>query len=214
MLDLIILAIIAFMIGSKLFKMLGKTDDDLPRRSDNSDVFAKHSKPKVDKFKAEIDIVSAAEAALPQTVRDTFDKIRKIDPSFSVDRFYTGAKAAFNMIINAFVTNDKDTLKHLLSSEVYKSFIHSIDARIAQKQTLERSILGINSMEVTEASISGAVATITVHITSDQISILKDHLGNALDGNKDMIIVVNDLWTFSRNLQKDNVWLLVGTKVL
>ena len=215
MLDLIFLAIIALAIASKLFKLLGKTDDEFIIRRDQKLREAKNSKSQSsNKFKADIDIVSAAEAALPQNIRDVFDKIRKIDPDFHVDQFYVGAKSAFNMIIKAFADNDKETLKKLLSTNVYKNFTSSIDSRIANKHSLDKSVVGINNLEVIEASLSGSIATVVVDIVSDQITVLKDHLGNTLDGNKDMVVTNQDTWTFTRNVQKDKIWLLTETRAI
>ena len=56
--------------------------------------------------------------------------------------------------------------------------------------------------------------TIKVHIVSDQINVLKDHDGNIIEGSTSMVVNNNDLWTFSRNIQKDKIWFLVGTNVI
>lgn len=212
MLDLIILAIIAIVIISKLFSILGGNDDDLSE-SNKIDPLIKqlYKKNTTSQEKVDIEIVSAIEAGLPQNIRDVFDNIRKKEPLFNADMFLKGAKAAFNVIIQAFAKNDKETLKNLLAPSVFKDFSTAIDARIAQKQVLEKMVVGVNEIEITNAGLSGDIATIVVKITSDQVTALKDYLGSVLDGDPNIIITNQDLWIFTRNLKKDKVWFLTST---
>ncbi|WHQ46742.1 MAG: Tim44/TimA family putative adaptor protein [Candidatus Midichloria sp.] len=212
MLDLIILAIIAIVIISKLFSILGGNDDDLSE-SNKIDPLIKqlYKKNTTSQEKVDIEIVSAIEAGLPQNIRDVFDNIRKKEPLFNADMFLKGAKAAFNVIIQAFAKNDKETLKNLLAPSVFKDFSTAIDARIAQKQVLEKIVVGVNEIEITNAGLSGDIATIVVKITSDQVTALKDYLGSVLDGDPNIIITNQDLWIFTRNLKKDKVWFLTST---
>lgn len=215
MLDIIILAIIAIFIISKLFSILGKTDEDLNDNSKMDPIIAQfYQKSNKQHKKVDIEIVSAIEAGLSQEIRDVFDKIRKIEPSFNADSFLKGVKAAFNMIISAFAENNKDILKNLLSPEVFKDFASAIDARIAQKQNLHKIVVGINEVEIVDAKLSGDVATILVKIVSDQVTVLKDYLGNILDGSPNLVVTNKDLWFFTRNLKKDKVWFLTNTNAV
>jgi len=212
MIDLIILAIIAVVIISKLFNILGKTDEDFSSGQKKIDPIVEqlYKKNNIHEDKVDIEIVSAFEAGLPQHIRDVFDSIRKHDTSFNADHFLKGVKAAFNIIIQAFAKNDKESLKNLLAPSVFNDFSNAIDARIAKKQNLEKVIVGINEVNIVGAEISGDIATISVKIISDQITVLKDYLGNVLDGNAEMIVVNNDLWVFTRNLKKDKLWFLTS----
>ncbi|CAK6549755.1 MAG: hypothetical protein IRD7MM_03850 [Candidatus Midichloria mitochondrii] len=212
MLDLIILAIVAVVIISKLFSILGRSDDDFAENNKMDPIIEQlYKKNAASREKVDIEIVSAIEAGLPQNIRDVFDNIRKKEPSFNADTFLKGAKAAFNIIIQAFAKNDKETLKNLLAPSVFKDFVSAIDARIAQKQVLEKMVVGINEIEITDADLSGDTATIAVKITSDQVTALKDYLGNVLDGNSSIAVTNQDLWIFTRNLRKDKVWFLTNT---
>ena len=49
-------------------------------------------------------------------------QIRAADPSFDPNGFTEGAKMAFEMILNSFSSNDRKTLKNLLSPDVFKNF--------------------------------------------------------------------------------------------
>ncbi|MDJ1257765.1 MAG: Tim44/TimA family putative adaptor protein [Candidatus Midichloria sp.] len=212
MLDLIILAIIAIVIISKLFSILGRSDDDFAENNKMDPIIKQlYKKNAASREKVDIEIVSAIEAGLPQNIRDVFDNIRKKEPAFNADTFLKGAKAAFNIIIQAFAKNDKETLKNLLALSVFKDFANAIDARIAQNQVLEKMVVGINAIEITAADLSGDTATIAVKITSDQVTALKDYLGHVLDGNSNTVVTNQDSWVFTRNLRKDKVWFLTNT---
>ncbi|CAG7594132.1 MAG: Tim44/TimA family putative adaptor protein [Candidatus Midichloria sp.] len=212
MLDLIILAIIAIVIISKLLSILGRSDDDFAENNKMDPIIEQlYKKNAASREKVDIEIVSAIEAGLPQNIRDVFDSIRKKEPTFNADAFLKGAKAAFNIIIQAFAKNDKETLKNLLAPSVFKDFANAIDARIAKKQVLEKMVVGINEIEITDADLSEDTATIAVKITSDQVTALKDYLGNVLDGNSSTVVTNQDLWIFTRNLRKDKVWFLTNT---
>ena len=209
MLDIIILAALAIFIAIKFFNMLGKDADDT--FDANIDPLVKQFyKKNAQQQQADIEIVSAAEAALPQHIRDVFDNIRRVDANFSADLFIKNAKSAFVMILQAFADGDKQILKKLLSNAMFKDFATNIDARTAQKQTMKKSIIGINNIEVIDAHITDNIATITIQVISDQITVLSDYLGNTLDGNNS-IVTHNDTWAFERNIKRDKVWFLTAT---
>ena len=213
--DLLFLIIATGFILSKLFRILGKNDHDVRNSGDKIDPIiaelyknqsSSNTQPAVD-----IEIASESEAALSQDIRDVFDQIRKIDPAFNLDKFYHGAKKAFGAILSAFVSGDKATLKHLLDKEVFNKFSGAITRRQENKQTMIKTVVGINSITVTEASLIGDKVTISVEISSDQINTTKDELGNVLHGHLTAIVTLSDSWTFTRDLSKDNTWLLVET---
>ena len=61
--------------------------------------------------------------------RRQFSKIHKIDPSFTVDEFTTGAKKAFEYIINKYSDENIKPLKKLLSADIFKMFDKQINNR-------------------------------------------------------------------------------------
>jgi predicted lipid-binding transport protein (Tim44 family) len=211
--DLLFLIVVTGLIFSKLFKMLGKNDNDISSKKHTidpliaglyKDCSAPEAKPAVD-----IEIASASEAALSQDLRDVFDQIRKIDPAFNLDHFYQGAKKAFEMVLKAFTNNDKDTLQHLLNKEVLHKFCEAIKSR--QQQKIENTIVGINSIKVTDATFTGGKAVISVEIASDQINVARDASNKILSGHPTKISTISETWTFERDVKKDNIWSLTST---
>ncbi len=74
--------------------------------------------------------------------------VKRADPEFDVDGFLSGARTAYEMIVISFANSDTDTLKPLLDAKVYKSFADSIGEREARNETLETTLVAMESAEV------------------------------------------------------------------
>ena len=104
------------------------------------------------------------------------------------------------------------TLKNLLSSEVFAGFEQAISQRNSEGQTLQETLVGISKAEVVEAYMDGRDANVTVKFVSEQISALLDSDGTVVDGDPTKVVEATDFWTFSRPAKSRNPnWLLVGT---
>ncbi len=140
-------------------------------------------------------------------------EIRLADPHFDLDGFLQGARAAFGMIIDAFASGDKQTLRPLLADAVYGSFAAAIDAREAAGERLTTEIVSMRSCEVADAAMDGPFAKLTVRFVSEQINATRDAEGNVVDGDASQIAEVVDLWTFARDTRDDDPnWQLVETR--
>lgn len=212
MLDLIFLLGIAVIIFIRLFKIFGHTD--------NNSSTAKVFENSVDNFDkeaqkpADIEIISATEAALAPHIRDVFDKIREVEGHFNADVFVSCAKKAFITIINAFTKYDKQSLQMLLSSDVYKVFSREMEKRISSGYLYNKTVIGVRDIEITDAYISDHLASITLRIVSDQVSYVKDKAGNLLNGNTEKIVIVEDAWQFGKKIGQDKIWLLLSTSAV
>ncbi|CAL7959361.1 conserved hypothetical protein [Alphaproteobacteria bacterium] len=223
MLDLLILFLITAFILNRLFSVLGKSDDDGDKglRSKSNSIIEQWFKNKVHSAEKEkkvenqitdVEVISAAEASLPSDVREVMRRIRELEPEFDVDRFFNGARKAFSMIISHFSQGDKRALEYLLDSGVYKKFAAEIDKLKSMSYASERSVINMRGIEIVEAKLQENKAIITVAIQSDQIYVLRDNLGNVLQGNENKVINAVDSWTFAKQLgSTDPVWKLIKT---
>jgi len=140
------------------------------------------------------------------------ERVRAADPGFDPTQFLEGARAAFEMIVEAFAAGDKAQLRPLLSDEVYKPFATAIDERTAAAETFETRIVQIKSIDLVEAGLAGRTARITVKFVSDQINVLRAHDGSIVDGDPDRPIEKTDFWSFARDTRAaDPNWVLVTT---
>jgi len=219
--DIIILAMIAGFLILRLRKVLGRRDghegnypdlfnnNEQPENdADNSDNVVQlpdKSAQTIDQADVDVDLNDPVSAGLTQ--------IKVVDPGFDANGFTEGAKMAFEMILNAFSSNDRKTLKGLLSPEVYKTFEDAISEREKSGEVLEDTMVGIRSAKIIEASMDGHHSVVTIKFVSEQISALRDAEGNIIDGNPNEVIDVTDFWTFSRDTRSsDPNWTLIGTE--
>jgi predicted lipid-binding transport protein (Tim44 family) len=142
-------------------------------------------------------------------------QVRAADPNFDLDEFLSGARIAFELILNAFAAGDSEALKPLLSPEVFGNFDQSIRERLEAKQRLETKIVSLNAVELVEAYMTGRTAHVTVKFVSEQISALYDAAGSVVEGDPVAITEATDFWTFARDTRSaDPNWTLVATGTL
>ncbi|WP_337267750.1 Tim44/TimA family putative adaptor protein [Oryzifoliimicrobium ureilyticus] len=171
----------------------------LPRRegSDEEDRFAK------------IDAFAPAGTQLNEALRN----LVRSDPSFTPKEFLDGARMAYEMIVMAFATGDRQTLKNLLSKEVYEGFDAAISEREHRGQTVKSTFIGIDKAEILQAEVKGPEAQLTLRIISQLISATYDKDNKLVEGDAENVAEVNDIWTFARDTRsRDPNWKLVATE--
>ncbi len=189
----------------------GATGDDkvisLPRRPAE----AEEAKP--------ADVEAAAEArvntiAAPGTpLADALKAITASDRSFDPAPFVNGAKGAYEMIVTAFAEGDRKVLRQLLSRDVYDGFVSAISQRESRDEKIEFKFVGIDKTEITEATLKGGTAQVTVRFVSKLISATHDKAGAVIDGDPVHVGDVTDIWTFARDVNsRDPNWKLVATE--
>jgi predicted lipid-binding transport protein (Tim44 family) len=143
---------------------------------------------------------------------DGIRQIRGVDASFEPELFASGARAAFEMIVNAFAGGDRDTLRPLTSAEVFGNFERTIADREEKGHILEATLIGIKEAELTDAGLDGHEAWATVRFVSEQVGVLRDSEGQTLSGATNAIEEITDVWTFARDTRSpDPNWRLVAT---
>lgn len=148
------------------------------------------------------------------TLEEGLKKIQALDPTFQLDHFLNGATTAFEMIVEAFAANDKNTLKPLLSPSVFKSFMGALKDRQEAGQTVSTKIIDLKDPEVLDIEVKGKQEQITLKFTSEQITVTKDATGKILDNPASLTLVMNDIWTFSRLIDSTNPnWVLIATRI-
>jgi predicted lipid-binding transport protein (Tim44 family) len=139
-------------------------------------------------------------------------EIQVADRSFEVDSFISGARWAYEIVVNAFAAGDTETLKPLVSDEVFRNFTDALEARKASGNTVETSIAAIKGAEIVGAALRGRVAEVTVRFVSDLVSVTRNPAGNVVEGHPTAPREVTDIWTFSRDTRsRDPNWTLIAT---
>jgi predicted lipid-binding transport protein (Tim44 family) len=157
----------------------------------------------------------AAHRAVPEPLSalgQTLARMQEVDHSLDPAGFLDGAEKAFRLIVSAFASADRTTLRNLLADDTYNAFEQAIAAREAAGQQQISEIRAVPGASIEAAELNGTVAHITVKFVSDQISLTRDQAGNPVAGT-DAVTEITDLWTFERDLSaQDPTWRLVAAR--
>ena len=141
--------------------------------------------------------------------------LRAADPGFNVEDFLVGARVAFEMILGAYASGDREALKNLLSDEVYDNFRSAIDDREVAGHEMEETLVNLRTADIVEAYMDGLNAHVTAKFISEQVHVLRDSEGHVIEGNPNQVTDVVDFWTFARDTATENPnWNLVATRSL
>ncbi len=163
------------------------------------------SPPNPDRWKTYAEPGSKAAAGL--------DAIAAASPDFALDPFITGAKAAYEMIVTAFASGDRQTLQNLLDKDVFDSFTAAIAARETRGESMTTQVVSIDQASIEDAGMRNRSAQITLRFMSKLISATHDKSGALIDGNPDKSVDMTDIWTFARDVDsRDPNWKLIATQ--
>jgi len=216
MLDIILLAMLAGFIILRLRSELGKKtgNEPLPPAAPRAPSGNGQSQSQAD-YAADVQERNDTVIDMEEdpAIRRGYQDIRRADHSFDVPTFMQGAQAAYEMILEAFWSGDRQTLRDFLDDSVYNQFSAALDAREANGYRVENKLIEIDKADVIKAQLSGRMAEITVHFKAELIAVTKDKDGNLIEGDLSDAVEVNDRWTFARDTKsRDPNWLLVATR--
>ena len=134
------------------------------------------------------------------------------DRSFDKEQFLKGARSAYEMILTAYAAGDRDTLRPLLSDDVFNAFEAVIRQREEAGQKMVLTLVGFSDVKIIAASLKNTFAEITLAYSARLISAVSDKDGKVVEGNASAEQEVTDVWTFTRDVKlRDPNWILVTT---
>ena len=183
--DIILFAILAAVLATNLYKVLGKKtiSEDIASTKKNMDI------------EEDKNIFS-------NEVMDYSQKqIINLDKDFSFSVFLDGAKSAFNLIVNAYKNKKIQNVKEFLSPEVYDNFNKSISKINDKEKTVNTfQIVSLNAA-IIDIEVIEKLVKIKVEFSSLQKNILEK------DNNSKK---VKDIWVFERNMNSQSLmWKLI-----
>ena len=223
--DLVILAIITAYIFYRLSKNLGKIDEEekheihkklLERKKQIEEILnrVQQNSPARNQEEKIIGASSTTQkefANLNQATQENLTKIFEVC-NVSYEFFINGAKMAFEMIINAFSKDDVETLKILLSEKIFQGFNSAIEDRKTKEHKLTTNLISIDKVEILSAMLIENQASIVVKIISKQINYITDKEQKIIEGTKEEIAEITDIWTFKKDVKSPNPnWLVSAT---
>ena len=204
--DILIFAVIAVLLVLRLRSVLGqRTGYEQPQDNQVKESFD-------DKGNAPIPFSKTADKSA-KISGSGLDALRRVDRQFNEKEFVQGATAAFDMILTAFADGDQAQLKRLLSYDLLQSFMQTIHARTAAKESLEITINEIREVSILNVELVDSVASITVHFHTTQTRIARDEQGDVMEDSDTEPQEFIDIWTFERDLTlSDPNWKLAETE--
>jgi predicted lipid-binding transport protein (Tim44 family) len=215
-LDIILFAMLAAFLIYRLGSVLGKRTGNEQQRPD---IFGAGANPDEGQDDNVISLPDRSpdpenELTEPASPLDAaITQIKLADRSFDEEGFVSGARAAFEMVVDSFASGDTDTLQSLLSDDVYENFAAAIRDRVSKDQTHETTMVGFDVTEIIEAEMEGRNALVTVKYVSDQVNVTRDSEGEIVEGDPSAVTRITDIWTFARDVSSSNPnWVLIATR--
>ena len=138
--------------------------------------------------------------------------IKLADRTFETDKFVSGARAAYELILTAFSSGDRVALKPLLNDEVFAVFDAVIRKREQGREKVAFTFVGFKDVKIVHAAVKSRSGEITVSFGAQFISATSDASGKVIEGDTRTVRDVTDVWTFARDLRaRDPNWTLVAT---
>lgn len=211
---IVILALVAIFVGLRLYSVLGERtgheqQQPIPKPAEaDARVEPRAAHPAT----APASPAEAGDMAFVPTAGPGVRAVLAADPSFDVARFLDGAKAAYQLILEAFWKGDADTLRPHVDDHIYESFTGAIEQRKAEGLTLDNRLVTIDQAVIAEASAERGVAILTVRFEADIAAVTRNAEGQVVAGSLSDAVQTRDLWTFRRDLSsRDPNWLLIET---
>lgn len=213
-LQLLVLAGVAIFLILRLKNVLGTRDGFEPPRPVAKGVDSAAQR-KRDGFEVieggpDLDITDHVPEGSPSA--KALAAMKAVDTSFNVGEFLQGAGAAYEMILMGFERGDIDGLKPYLGEDVYETFVDVIAKREDEGLIVEAHFVGLRELVLTEATLEGMDAEITVRFVGELTSVVRDTAGDIVEGSPDTVKRQRDIWTFHRTMgSQDLNWQLVAT---
>jgi predicted lipid-binding transport protein (Tim44 family) len=210
--EIVLLAMVALFVGLRLYSVLGRRTghEQQPILRPAETVRSPDVPATVAEAAAERP--EPAGFAYEDTAASGIRAIISADHDFDVSRFLDGAQAAYRMILEAYWTGDRDTLRPLVGDEVMKSFEEAIAARLEAGHRLDNRLVAIERAVIEDAKLDGRSASIQVRFDADIAAVTRNAENVVVAGTMSDAIPTHDIWTFRRSLaSRDPNWLLVET---
>ena len=202
MYEVILYAAVATIVCIVLYSVLGKSAGQDPSEKLNIKTTPKTKKNNKHN-------TPNTKTILAKEVSSGLNKIKSIDPSFTTPGFIDGAKAAYSMILEAFAEGDKETLKTLLTSKVYKVYTNEIKKREEGKLKQVTDLVRLLEATVKSIKVNGKTATIEVVYKAELSSALFDGDNNLIQGDPDLLALISETWSYKKDLTSTKLnWLL------
>ncbi len=212
LIEIIVLAIVAGFLILRLRSVLGKRHGQERPRYEDAERYVGGEQDEASSNVTPFPGRTGVDAE-PPALRGPAAKLQALDPNFDEQQFLGGAREAFRMILSAYAGGDRDTLRALAGNEVYEALEGAITDRESRDETLDATLIGIQSAAIDDVETQGSVGRVTVKFESEQTNVVRNAEGQPIDGAPNQVETIVDLWTFERDMASSDLnWRLTETE--
>ncbi|WP_439105276.1 Tim44/TimA family putative adaptor protein [Celeribacter marinus] len=214
-LSLLVLAGIAIFLILRLRNVLGTREGFEKPRAELGDVApATRENQKFEVIEGGVDRDITDNVAEGSRAAHELAAMKRVEPSFNVTEFLSGAGGAYEMILMAFEHSDLNSVRDFLAGEVYDAFDSVVQSREEQGLQVKAQFVGLRELQLIDADFdkSSNEGEVKIRFVAELISSVHDASGNLIEGNPAEIKRQKDIWTFAREMgSNDPNWQLVAT---
>ncbi len=207
LIDLFFIVLAVFLV-IKLKTILGEEYDDLEkdesfRKQKVKNIDAEIVTPKPTHHNVQIPQDTSPEEKniiAPDAIA-ALHQLQQINPIFTATNILQASEEVFLAINKAYTTKNIDAINAFIQPELAKKFLHTIDKLNTAKHTPYSLIVRMINKKINSIKINESSNDIEVIFNSERINYTLDEKGNLVLGNKDSIIEVTEIMTFSQNKQ-------------
>jgi predicted lipid-binding transport protein (Tim44 family) len=182
--DIIVFAIVALLLGYRLYTVLGRDDGPIPQ---NVSLTPKKSATEQVRARDKLDQL-LRKYNVPLFLKPTFSAILLKEPTFDFRDFLEGAEGAYELILTHGLQHDLNKVQDYVDPKAQQV--------LSQLEKIERFRLKVNETTIVGAEFHNVTALITVQFKS-------------FIQAKEIVLERLEDWTFSRNLESNNpTWIL------
>lgn len=140
------------------------------------------------------------------------EPLRLADPSFDEKSYLEGARAAYELIVEAFAAGDLKSIRRFLSPPVFEAFRSAVQTREGEGQRSDLKFVGVEEAKIAASRVEDGNLVAVTDFRSNQVRTTFDRAGVVISGDPNRIDLVRDRWTFTKPVNSaDPNWMLVAT---
>jgi len=153
----------------------------------------------------------SATILVPTGLEALVSEILRRDGAVRIEDFLGERLAAYERIVAAFDSGDRDVLRKLVSPEVFDVFSDAIATREAQRENVETVFSRIEPQEIVGGLIDETHMVVSVRFAGESFKTFRNAAGQLLEGADRCRVI--DIWTFARTLSsRRDAWRVVATQ--
>ena len=199
--DIILFAIIAGVLGVRLYRILGAGSKITTEKKEDSTENVINIKKDMRPSLEPMDVENG----------EGLEYLISVYPKFDENEFISGARKAFKMLLNAKHEAQKKVLIPYLEDDIYRLFERAILEKEEKGLSVHKVNIEVKTSNINEIKIIDNVSYIRVEFNFNEGLLIKNSDGTVFSDNVNSPINCNITWTFIRALDSDSPnWKLFG----